>query len=330
LTDPAPLLTHPIYKPRPWGGRALATLLKRSLPDGPIGESWEVADLPGDVSVIRGGALDGRSIREAIQAWGPALMGRAALHDGAFPLLVKYLDAREDLSVQVHPRPDPSRRVEGIKHESWFVLDAQPGSAIYVGARPGVTLDDFRRAGATPGVVDLLVRRPVRGGDCFYLPSGTPHALGAGVVVAEVQTPSDVTYRLYDWGRVGLDGKPRELHGEAALANLVCDVPESQIVQPRSHSAGAHVTVSRLVACEKFSIDRVRLAAAARQKLPHEELAIWMIFRGGGAFLRGSERLDVGPGDTAIVPAVTDGWEFEAPAGCELLEVRVPPAGMTP
>ncbi|MFG0260002.1 MAG: type I phosphomannose isomerase catalytic subunit, partial [Phycisphaerales bacterium JB041] len=233
MTDPYVLTFEPILKAKVWGGRRLERLGK-PLPAGvDVGESWEIADLAstsaggggGDAarSVISNGPLAGRTLHEAMDLWGERLLGRAARSAaGGFPLLVKFLDAREHLSVQVHPSPEYARAHPDahLKTECWYVVDAEPGSVIYKGVRPGVTRTDFERAlraGQGGGVVELLDAVPALVGDCHNLPSGTLHALGAGVLVAEVQTPSDTTFRVYDWaaefGRAG-----RELHVEQALA----------------------------------------------------------------------------------------------------------------
>ena len=233
MTDPYVLTFAPILKAKVWGGRRLAQLGKALPPGVDVGESWEIADLAstsaggggGDAarSVISNGPLAGKTLCEAMTLWGGALLGDASPSEaGGFPLLVKFLDAREHLSVQVHPSPEYARAHPDahLKTECWYVVDAEPGSVIYKGVKPGVTRADFERAlrtGQGEGVVELLDAVPAVVGACHNLPSGTVHALGAGVLVAEVQTPSDTTFRVYDWaaeyGRAG-----RELHVEQALA----------------------------------------------------------------------------------------------------------------
>jgi mannose-6-phosphate isomerase len=210
--------------PKVWGGDRLARFGKNIAKGATIGESWEVADLAatsasgaggGSVrSVIANGELQGRTLHDALERWGPRLLGDAKPIDGAFPLLVKFLDARENLSVQVHPSPAFAAVHPGakLKTECWYILDAEPGSVIYKGVKPGVTPESFARHIQDGTVVDDLVAVPAAVGECHNLPSGTVHALGAGVLVAEVQTPSDTTFRVYDWGRAG-----RELHIRESL-----------------------------------------------------------------------------------------------------------------
>ncbi len=225
MSAPYPLVLDPILMAKVWGGRRLERFGKHLPPGKMIGESWEVADLA-ETSVSGGGGgaarssiangpLAGRTLHHALEEWKTDLLGSAApTSDGSFPLLVKFLDARENLSVQVHPSPAyASAHPEAyLKTESWFVLDAAPGSVIYKGIKPGVTRESFAARIADGTVVSDLIAVPAVAGECHTLPSGTCHALGAGVLVAEVQTPSDTTFRVYDWGRTG-----RELHVEQSL-----------------------------------------------------------------------------------------------------------------
>ena len=228
----SPMTFRPMLMEKVWGGDRLSRFGKSVAPGARIGESWELADMASTSasgagggaahSVIETGPMAGRTLREAIAAYGHRLLGssRPMSHGGVgeFPLLIKYLDAREDLSVQVHPSPEYARHHPGahLKTECWYILHAEPGARIYKGVRPGVTRAAFEsalRSGNGRGVVELLESVPAVAGECHNLPSGTVHALGAGVLVAEVQTPSDTTFRVYDWGRTG-----RELHIEQAMA----------------------------------------------------------------------------------------------------------------
>lgn len=229
MTAPYPIVFEPILLDKVWGGRRLERLGKK-LPEGKkIGESWELADLDATSaggagggaarSVIASGVLAGKTLRDAMTQWKRDLMGRVGEGaDGsparAFPLLIKFLDASENLSVQVHPSPAyaAAHADAHLKTECWYILDAAPGSVIYKGVKPGVTRESFARHIKDGTVVDDMIAVPAVVGECHNLPSGTCHALGAGVLVAEVQTPSDTTYRVFDWGRKG-----RELHIEQAL-----------------------------------------------------------------------------------------------------------------
>ena len=224
-----PFLLEPILVGKPWGGRRLAEFGKNLPPDELIGEAWEVADLdpeatPVDDPVTRvaSGPCQGSTLAELIAADAGALLGGATpAPGGRFPLLIKLLDARESLSVQVHPPAEyvATHPQAALKTESWVVIDADPGAELLLGLVDGTTLDDLSAVIGTPDLLPLLRRVPAITGDVHHLPAGLIHALGAGVLVAEVQTPSDTTYRLYDWveeyGRA-----PRALHLEAGRACL--------------------------------------------------------------------------------------------------------------
>jgi len=223
---PYPLKFAPVFKERVWGGRALARF-GYELPDGPIGEGWMIADHPHGVSRVANGAFAGKGLDEVREACGASWFGAkgAASRNGRFPLLVKLLDCNDDLSVQVHPGDDYERLPPGEqgKTEMWYVLEAKPGAKIIYGLKPGVDREALAEAIRAGRIMEMLQEVPVRAGDTFYIPSGTVHALCAGVLVAEIQQNSDTTYRLYDYDRLGLDGKPRELHIEDSLNVIAYD-----------------------------------------------------------------------------------------------------------
>lgn len=328
--SPIPVRFHPIFQPKPWGGRALERLFNKRLPpETPIGESWEIVSLPGAESIVRDGPVAGESISALLDAWGEGLLGRARRADGRFPLLIKFLDAREHLSVQVHPKPDPDDPhgwKPGIKHEAWYVLDAEPDAQMFIGFRPEIDAALARAAANTPAMAEMLRQWPARRGDCFYLPSGTPHALGAGIVVAEVQTPSDVTYRLYDWDRVGLDGRPRSLHVEDGLANIRYDITDAQVVQPRAQKTYPYGSATRVAGSERFVIERVAHTAGATRDLSAGEMLIWIVLGGRGTLSREGFEMHVQPGDTVLIPAERRGFRLHAAEPLEMLEVHIPAA----
>ncbi len=214
------LACHPKHVTRVWGGRALFEVLgQRPTLNGPVGESWEVADLPEGCSVVSAREEEAVTLDALRRAWGRALTGRAD-DDAPFPLLVKHLDACDDLSVQVHPGPEhvgalPRARA---KDEAWVILDAAPGACVLHGLRdPTITPADLRAAIETGRAVETLRRVEVQPGDVLHVPPGTLHAICAGVLLLEIQQPSDTTYRVYDYDRPGLDGAPRPLHLEEAM-----------------------------------------------------------------------------------------------------------------
>jgi len=325
-----PLIFEPILKPRIWGGDRLARLLGKSPSDQPIGESWEVADLEHDQSRVTAGPAKGQSLGELVKRWGADLVGDAPLVDGRFPLLLKYLDAQENLSVQVHPDATMAGQSGGgvrIKHEAWYVIAADKGGCIYRGLKVGVTREDFTAAIQRGDCDQLLNRIPVAPGQCYYLPSGTVHALGAGVLVAEVQTPSDVTFRVFDWNRVDpATGQPRDLHIDKAMACIDFDHQPIR-GEERSHVASVWTTVTRLVTCDSFIIERVRMIEGYDGEIPYAQLVVWMVLEGRGviAYDDNRERLAFGRGDTVVLPGGLADARLTTLSDCTWLEITVPP-----
>ncbi|MCH7873090.1 MAG: class I mannose-6-phosphate isomerase, partial [Planctomycetes bacterium] len=330
--DVYPLIFKPIFKPRIWGGRKLETLLDKSLPAGEkIGESWEVADLEDDQSIVANGPVAGRGLGELVKDWGTSLIGRAELFEGRFPLLIKFLDANENLSVQVHPDEAMAKRLGGdlrVKHEAWYVLETEGDAAIYKGLKPGVTRESFASAIEAGTCAELLHRVPVKPGDCHYLPSGTVHALGAGVLVAEIQTPSDVTYRVFDWNRVdSATGQPRELHIAEAL-ECIHFGPADESAMKRSHVASHWTTVTRLVTCESFIIEKVRMAVGVEQRIAYAEPVVWIVLTGRGKLVYGRSKTELPfkPGDTVLLPAELADARVVLDDDTAWLEITIPTA----
>ena len=234
MPDLSPLIMSPILAAKPWGGRRLLDYGK-ALPDGEwIGESWELADLPAEAvstvpdprTRVADGPHAGKSLRDIIDAFGAEFLGSATpTGEGDFPLLVKLLDAREHLSVQVHPdaayvADHPEAR---LKTESWYVVEATPSAHLYLGLREGTTIEDVSSRAGTAAIPGVLDRTAARAGDFHHLPAGLIHALGAGVLVAEVQTPSDTTFRIYDW-EDRYNRPHRQMHIHEALEAVRLDL----------------------------------------------------------------------------------------------------------
>jgi mannose-6-phosphate isomerase len=217
-TNLYPFLMQPALHTKVWGGRKLNTLLGKHLPtDEPYGEAWEVHD----TATIVNGALSGRTLGELLPLYGKDLLGASNDPGLGVPLLLKFLDAQEWLSIQVHPNDAQARELENEprgKAEAWYVLAADPGSKLVIGVEPGTTRETMAQAIRENHLEELLVYVEVEAGDVLMNTPGTIHALGPGIVIYEIQQSSDITYRLYDWGRMGLDGKPRALHIDKSLA----------------------------------------------------------------------------------------------------------------
>jgi mannose-6-phosphate isomerase len=255
---PRPVFDHllqfsAIYQPRVWGGRRLETIFGRSLPTaGPYGESWELVDRPDHQSIVDAGSWAGVTLHELWTEHRAAVFGDGGRQPDAerFPVLIKILDCRDDLSIQVHPPADVAGRHGGEpKTEMWFVAHAEAGASLYAGLKAGVTRPQFEEALRTGSVAGAVHRLHPNVGDSLFVPSGRVHALGAGLVVFEIQQNSDTTYRVFDWNRVGLDGRPRELHIEESLRSI--DFADAE---PALTPLGADV----LADCSYFRVTRAR------------------------------------------------------------------------
>jgi mannose-6-phosphate isomerase len=309
-----PLRFSSCYQTRVWGGRRLHSLLGRELPDaaGVYGESWELCDRPEVVSTT----AEGVSLHELWTQHRAEVFGSAALQHPAprFPLLMKILDACDDLSLQVHPPERVATQLGGEpKTEMWFIAHAEPGAKLYAGLKPGVTRELFEAALATGTVADEVQVLHPQAGDCLFIPSGRLHAIGAGLMIYEIQQNSDTTYRVHDWNRNGLDGKPRELHVEQSLASIDFTDCAAQLL-PRC-SSGA------LVSCEHFD---VRLADASQDSAgsPGEHLTLAVT---SGSLQVGAMKCRAG--DFLLIPASMTASERHiknASSDAQWLEIRLP------
>ncbi|MFC5458112.1 type I phosphomannose isomerase catalytic subunit [Prosthecobacter fluviatilis] len=303
----------PIYQSRVWGGRRMETLLGATLPDEttPFGEAWTVCDRPEAPSVT----VDGRSLNELWTNHREEVFGKALVSSTSptFPLLMKVLDACDDLSIQVHPPASMAEALKGEpKTEMWFIAHADPGAKIYAGLKPGVTRADFETALANGTLADVVHVIEARTGDCLFIPSGRVHAIGAGLLIYEIQQNSDTTYRVFDWNRVGLDGKPRALHVEESLQSI-----DFNDFEPGVQNLEADGT---LVRCEHFD---VKLRSEAGEAGAEGESLTLAVVSGeidvGGTMLKA--------GDFALVPACLSAEARKVSpisAGSQWLEIRVP------
>ncbi|MCK5175142.1 MAG: class I mannose-6-phosphate isomerase [Planctomycetes bacterium] len=299
--DVYPLKFRAIFKERIWGGRRLRELFGKDLPDGvKIGESWELADLPEDKSEIVNGSLAGRTIDEVIEADPEAIVGKAD-YSGPFGLLIKILDAQDVLSVQVHPDLETCKQTGrgDPKTECWYIIDAADGAVIYKGLKPGVTKDQFADAIAAGTCAELLEKITVTAGECHFLPAGTAHAIGQGLLIAEIQLPSDTTYRVFDWNRVDDTGKGRQLHIEDALESIHFD-PSGDDLSVK--------TMGRLVDSEFFKIDKCHQKTRCEVLLSPPVMKVLIILSGSGQISsHGTETVTFTKGETLLIPAAYEG-----------------------
>ncbi|HKI31272.1 MAG TPA: type I phosphomannose isomerase catalytic subunit [Gemmataceae bacterium] len=318
-----PLRFVPFLRPMVWGGRRLAAALDKPLPTAePYGESWEVSDHPLHRSVVASGPLAGRTLRHLLETAPRALLGSAAGATATFPWLIKFLDANDWLSVQVHPDEPAVRWLwpqEGSKTEAWFILDAAPGSRVYAGLRPGVGPAQLLAAVKAGTVTECLHSFEPRPGDCLFLQAGTVHAVGGGVLMAEVQQTSDATYRLFDWDRKDAKGKSRELHLAESLACIdwqrgpVAPVHAEGFGEPRRRRQA-------LVNCPYFSLE------LAQETEPFAcggtgRLQAAVVLAGRGRWAAGEELL---AGQTWVLPAAMPAIECRPEGTVALLLATLP------
>ena len=249
-----PITFTPLYMERVWGGRELETKYERTLPstDTPYGESWEITDRPDEQSVVNAGTYEGSTLGQLWQDHREEIFGGGFENKERFPLLIKILDARDDLSIQVHPPADIAPELEGEpKTEMWYIADAEPDAKLYAGMKTGVTREDFKKA-LTNGTVDQVIHTiSPKAGDSIFIPSGRLHAIGAGLLIYEIQQNSDTTYRVFDWNRMGLDGEPRQLHIEESMRCIDFTDAEPSMDTPNGNT---------LATCPYFHIDRLNLS----------------------------------------------------------------------
>ena len=326
-----PLTFHPMLYEKVWGGRRLAELGKvLPSPTGLYGECWELADLAQTSasgagggparSVIANGPLEGRTLNQAMQLWGADLLGTARpTPDGGFPLLLKFIDAAENLSVQAHPSPEYAQAHPGahLKTESWYIMDVEPGAVIYKGIKHGVTRAHFEAHVLDGRLVDDLIEIAAVPGTCHTLPSGTCHAIGAGVLVAEVQTASDTTFRVFDWGRTG-----RTMHVQEALECIPFGpAPRGTRLLPDQSAARLATTEFYCIdEARTYELDELSVAAGAGP-------SIVMVLEGEGTLAAEDASYDplkVCAGTTVLVPAAISGRTLlRGGAGLRVLRVGV-------
>jgi len=286
----------PLYQERVWGGRQLESLYGRTLPksDTPYGESWEFCDRPEAQTVVADGPLEGWSLHDLWSKARADVFGQCCVSHAAerFPLLIKILDAQDDLSIQVHPNDATAPVVKGeAKSEAWYVASARPGARLYAGLKDGTTPEAFQQSMEDGSVAEHTEVLAVSDGDCLAIPGGTLHAIGAGLVIYEVQQNSDTTYRVFDWNRTGLDGKPRDLHKAEAMQVMDFNAPR-QTLQPSLNGV--------LLDWEYFKLERWKLCMfEGRQAGEEGSFSIGAVVHGQVA----CGGVELNAGDFFLVPA---------------------------
>ncbi len=300
-----PLRFQPLFKEYLWGGRRLGSVLGKPIGDGPTyAESWEAVDHGDDQSIVADGPLAGMSLHQVVTYHGQELFGRHAPQP-VFPLLFKFLDAKRTLSVQVHPNDQQGAKLDPPdlgKTEAWVVLTAEPGSKIYAGLKPGVTRDDLAAAVGAGTSDQCLHSFEPDVGDCVFIKAGTVHALGEGLMIAEIQQASNTTFRLFDWNRVDKDGKARPLHIEQSLD--VTDF-ERGPVEPQTPQSTGEAGIERLVECDKFLLTRANRAEPYVMNLG-DRFHLLSVIDGEATLEWSAGSLTLDTGQTVLLPAVCD------------------------
>ena len=317
-----PLAFRPLFKERVWGGRNIETLFGKRLPEGKrIGESWEVADRPEEVSIVAQGPLAGHSLRRLLQERSSEIMGSSRLQAGRFPLLVKILDAQEKLSLQVHPPAKVARKLGGEpKTEVWFMADCRPEAALFVGLKADVSRRLFEEKIRSGTVAECFHRISVKRKDAMFLPSGRVHAIGGGNVIFEIQQNSDTTYRVFDWNRLGLDGKPRELHIAHSLESIDFADCEPSLVGSQLRQVDEGVSMRVLADCEFFRVEHFLLQSKGRMRWKAGEKARIVGVIAGNLRCEGNGvRLQLRPGGFGLLPASVEVSIVGESESCEFL-----------
>jgi len=302
---------EPIYQERVWGGRGLETKLGRTLPsDDPYGESWEVVDRPEAQSTVK---ESGQSIRALIEQDCAAVMGPNWQPSQPFPILIKWLDCAERLSLQVHPPAAIAPELGGEpKTENWYIAETEPGAALIVGLKPGVTKDSFAKALEDLTLEDLVHRFEVNEGESIFVPSGRIHAIDGGNLILEIQQNSDTTYRVYDWGRVGLDGKPREMHVDESLKSIDWDDTEPEPIKPDPNAREQVLADSDVFRLTKHNLkagDTLDFAA-------NEQPRLVSVVK--GELLETTDNKTIGKAENVLLP-YAEAFTFKAETDTELI-----------
>ena len=315
---------NPILKSKIWGGHKLVTLLNKKSNREDIGESWEISDVDGDTSVVANGVLKGKDLKHLIKEYKGKLVGEKIYEQfgNKFPLLIKYIDAKEALSIQLHPHNDLAleRHNSFGKTEMWYVMQADQGANLIVGFKENLTKEDYLHYLKNKSLIDILNIDEVSAGDIYFIPTGRVHAIGAGVLLAEIQQTSDITYRIYDWDRQDAAGNFRELHTEEALEAIDYTSKASY----RTSYQKKINTATEAISCPYFTTNVLPLQSSIA--INHEgkdSFVIYMCTKGSVKFKNDEQEETIVMGETLLIPACMKECTITAKESSELLEVYI-------
>ena len=315
-----PLQFEPILKERIWGGTKLKTYLNKPISSNITGESWEISTVENDVSIVANGFYKGKSINELINEFPDEILGTKAYKQFGkqFPLLFKYLDAREDLSIQLHPNDELAKKRHNSfgKTEMWYVMQADENARLIVGFKEKSTPEEYLKHLNNKTIVDILDTKKVKQGDVFFLETGTVHALGAGIVIAEIQQTSDVTYRIYDFDRVDANGNSRELHIDLALEAINYETVDAQKYYSKNENQS-----NTIVDCRYFTTYIIPLNGAVKVNKNQNSFTVYMCVDGSFELKINAEIFYYQKGDTVLIPAALTNFELSGSAS--ILEIYI-------
>ncbi|MGE0077062.1 MAG: type I phosphomannose isomerase catalytic subunit [Bacteroidales bacterium] len=321
-----PLKFKPQYKERIWGGDRLRTVLKKTVPSemSKCGESWEISAVQDSVSVVENGYLAGNDLEELIEVYMGDLVGDAVFEKFGveFPLLIKLIDAQDVLSIQVHPDDDTANERHHAygKTEMWYVIDAEDKSEIITGFRKSVDKEEYLSSLASGKLKDILNVENTQAGDVFFIPAGRVHAIGKGILLAEIQQTSDITYRIYDWDRVDSNNKPRELH-----TSLAVDVIDFNAIVDAKKTIPDDLGETELSSCQYFTVNRLAFSSVINRDYNDlDSFVIYMCIQGSASIVYSKGNVEkIRTGETVLIPAELKNIVLQPDSKCTLLEIFV-------
>lgn len=315
-----PLLFYPIFKDRIWGGEKLKTYLQKEIPNTTTGESWELSSVSGDISILSNGALKGQSLQQLLEKFPEAILGKKVYQQfgSQFPLLFKFLDAKQDLSIQLHPNDILAKQRHNSfgKTEMWYVVHAEENARLIVGFKEDSSPEQYLMHLENKTLLEILDSVPVTKGDVFFLETGTVHAIGAGTVIAEIQQTSDITYRIYDFDRKDVAGNLRELHNDLALEAINYKKVSAQ----KSYQSTLNAT-TQVVECPYFNTSVISLDGNIPKKNNGDSFCVYMCTEGDFTIQIHQEKHTFKKGDTILMPAIIS--DYQLIGASNLLEITI-------
>ena len=317
-----PIKFNPILKDKIWGGQKLKTLLNKESDLPNIGESWEISDVEGDTSIVSNGNLKGQSLKQLQETYKEDLIGlqNYRIFKDKFPLLIKFIDAKEDLSIQLHPNDELAAKRHNSfgKTEMWYVLQADDDANLIVGFNQKMNRETYLKHLETKTLTQILNFDKVKTGDTYFIEVGRVHAIGAGVMVAEIQQTSDITYRVYDWDRVDANGNERELHNDLAIDAFDFDMPDDfRVKYDKTENQS-----NEMVSCQYFTTSYLKVTETLQKNNHHDSFIIYMCVEGEANILANGFLENIKKGETVLVPASIENFEISS-ENATLLEVYV-------